>query len=62
VGGGGGSDCIMPADGRFTWVAICWLGGIGSALYPAARSLPEDQNLPGWVPKNFIEKGKFKNS
>jgi len=40
VGGGGGSDCIMPADGRFTWVAICWLGGIGSALYPAARSLP----------------------
>ena len=20
--------------------------------------VPEDQNLPGWVPKNYIEKGK----
>lgn len=21
--------------------------------------VPEDQNLPGWVPKNYIEKGAF---
>lgn len=24
-----------------------------------APIVPEDQNLPGWVPKNYIEKGKI---
>lgn len=24
---------------------------------PLAPIVPEDQNLPGWVPKNYIEKG-----
>lgn len=24
-----------------------------------APIVPEDQNLPGWVPKNYIEKGKY---
>lgn len=25
-----------------------------------APIIPDDQNLPGWVPKNFIEKGNLK--
>lgn len=25
---------------------------------PLAPIVPDDQNLPGWVPKNYIEKGK----
>lgn len=30
---------------------------------PLAPIVPEDQNLPGWVPKNYIEKGiKFINA
>lgn len=24
-----------------------------------APIVPDDQNLPGWVPKNYIEKGKY---
>lgn len=26
---------------------------------PLAPIVPDDQNLPGWVPKNYIEKGKL---
>lgn len=29
-------------------------GGVGS-MQPI---VPDDQNLPGWVPKNYIEKGE----
>ena len=25
----------------------------------APSIVPEDRNLPGWVPKNYIEKGQF---
>lgn len=25
---------------------------------PLAPIVPDDQNLPGWVPKNYIEKGE----
>lgn len=27
-----------------------------------APIVPDDQNLPGWVPKNYIEKGKQKTN
>lgn len=30
-------------------------GGGGGPMQPI---VPEDQNLPGWVPKNYIEKGE----
>lgn len=26
---------------------------------PLAPIVPDDQNLPGWVPKNYIEKGEI---
>lgn len=29
---------------------------------PLAPIVPDDQNLPGWVPKNYIEKGTERNS
>jgi hypothetical protein len=30
-----------------------------SASSMVAPIVPEDRNLPGWVPKNYIEKGKI---
>lgn len=29
---------------------------------PLAPIVPDDQNLPGWVPKNYIEKGEKENT
>lgn len=29
---------------------------------PLAPIVPEDQNLPGWVPKNYIEKGNLSDN
>lgn len=37
------------------------VGQSGGGGGPLAPIVPDDQNLPGWVPKNYIEKGNNNN-